>query len=456
MSKSILLFHRDLRITDNHVISALIQKNVDKIYACFIFTPEQISSRNEYRSLHAIKFMLESLHELAETIRSKTNGELLFFYGKQTEVLTYLFNELQPTSLFFHADYTPFAVQRDKETKALCDKYGIECNMVHDLYLQPPSTVLGKTGQAYKKFTPFYDAIITKPVDIPRKASFHIPFVKYPATVRKYKTTLDEFAPTIENAVMGGRMEGLKMLKTAINEQSDYENTRDFMAKPCSKLSAHLKFGTLSIREVYYSFAKKYGKKCEFIRQLYWRDFFAHLLFAYPDGMDGSMSSFHKPKWNHSTSMWNAWTTGKTGFPLVDAGMREMLATGYMHNRARMVVATFFVKTLGLDWRKGEQFFAQHLTDYDVASNNGNWGNISSMGVYAQPYFRDMNPWIQSAKFDPTAEYIKKWVPELSGIEPSKIHKWYKYASMPEYEKVYMVPIVVYEEQKKQVLALYK
>lgn len=459
MSKTaIVLFHRDLRLTDNHVLHEL--QSFDKVYACFIFTPEQISHRNDYRSLNAIRFMLESLEELKETIYSKFNGELQFFYGKQIDVLNYLFAELKPNSLFFHADYTPFAIQRDNSTKELCNQLAIECHAIHDLYLQPPSSILGKNGKMYKKFTPFYESIITKPVDIPLRA-IRIPFVKYPSTIRKYKTTLDEQmkstgTSTIQNAVRGGRIEGLKLLQQAISEQKDYESTRDYMAKSTSKLSAHLKFGTLSIREVYHSFAKKYGKKCEFIRQLYWRDFFAHLLFAYPDGMDGSMSSLKKPQWNQSIRWWNAWITGNTGFPLVDAGIRELLNTGYMHNRARMVVATFFVKTLGLDWRKGEQFFAQHLTDYDVASNNGNWGNISSMGVYAQPYFRDMNPWIQSSKFDPDTEYIKKWVPELSSVESKIIHKWYKYADTNDYSNIYIKPIVVYEEQKKKVLELYR
>jgi deoxyribodipyrimidine photo-lyase len=160
--------------------------------------------------------------------------------------------------------------------------------------------------------------------------------------------------------------------------------------------------------------------------------------------------------WSNSEKNFELWKKGKTGFPVVDAGMRQLNETGYMHNRCRMVVANFLIKTLLIDWRKGEQYFAQKLTDYDPASNNGNWQSISATGVDMKPYFRDMNPWIQSVKFDKNAEYIKKWVPELKDVEPRDIHKWYDSYSKPEYKNVYIKPIVDYDDQKKEMLKMYK
>jgi deoxyribodipyrimidine photo-lyase len=167
-------------------------------------------------------------------------------------------------------------------------------------------------------------------------------------------------------------------LKKALREQVKYGEMRDELSYSTSHLSAHLKFGTVSIRETYWAFADVYGKKCRFIAELYWRDFFAHILYAYPETLKGKYGE--KMVWTDSVGWLNRWKSGKTGFPVVDAGMRELNQTGYMHNRSRMVVASFLVKTLGIDWRLGERYFAQTLTDYDVASNNGNWQNISSTG----------------------------------------------------------------------------
>jgi len=267
------------------------------------------------------------------------------------------------------------------------------------------------------------------------------------------KTVFSRDSVSDKKIVVGGRSQGTKLLANALKTQSSYEKTRDFVALPTSRLSAHLKFGTISIREAYHAFAEKYGRKCEFIRQLYWRDFFAHLLFYYPDSITGA--NYKHLRWNMSKRWADAWKSGKTGFPMIDAGMRELEQTGYMHNRARLIAANFFSKTLGLDWKIGEMHYARNLTDYDVASNNGNWQTISSTGIYHQAYFRDVNPWIQSRKLDNDCVYIKRWVPELANVENRVIHNWFDYCDKPEYKGVYIKPIVDYREQKEQVLELY-
>jgi deoxyribodipyrimidine photo-lyase len=261
--------------------------------------------------------------------------------------------------------------------------------------------------------------------------------------------------------VEGGRKNALFMLRRALSTQSDYDNTRDFLKNSTTGLSAAIKFGCISIREMYHAFFAKYGRKNGLIRELIWREFFAHVLHNFPEVLSGSYQPRYKRiGWrtgSRATADLKAWKEGRTGFPVVDACMRQLNTTGYMHNRGRMIVANFLIKTLLIDWRMGEQYFAQKLTDYDPASNNGNWQGISGTGVDMKPYFRDMNPWIQSAKFDAGAEYIKRWVPELADVTPRDIHKWYISHKLETYNGVkYGEPIVDYDEQKQKMLVMYE
>ena len=457
-NEGLFIFHRDLRIQDNTTFLEAL-KICHKVYCCFIFTKEQASSENRFRSLNALSFMIESLESLARSIKD-AGGELAFFYGpSEVKVLEKLLAKVPLDCIFFNSDYTPYAVQRESEIKELCNHFDIQIQCKPDLYLQEPGSIISEGSQeAYKKFTPFYETVLKKPIlPVNRNTNFsplsHFPKNPYEKTLTSIKSTiLPKMIPS-NRIVNGGRQEGLRVLNRALQTQAEYAKTRDIMSKPCSQLSAYIKFGVLSIREVYHAFKKKFGSNCEFIRQLFWRDFYAHLLFAFPEVLYGK--HFKGLRWTQSKSWFQAWSSGKTGFPIVDAAMRELIESGYMHNRGRMIAASFLTKTLGISWKLGEEFFAIHLTDYDVASNNGNWQNISSTGIYAEPYFRDMNPWIQSKKFDPDCEYIKKWVPELAGLESAIIHKWYDFYKDPEYKGVYIKPICVYEDQKRVVLEKY-
>lgn len=457
--EGLFIFHRDLRIEDNTTLLEAL-KTCHKVYCCFIFTKEQASSENRFRSLNALSFMIESLESLSTSIK-KAGGELAFFYGpSEVKVLEKLLIEIPVDCIFFNSDYTPYAIERESKIKGLCKIHDIQIQSKHDLYLQEPGSIVSASSQeAYKKFTPFYDAVLKKPIlqvvrNINDGPLSHFPKNSYQKTLDSIKTTILPKTGSCNRIVKGGRPEGLRSLNRALQTQAEYAKTRDYMSKPCSQLSAYIKFGVLSIREIYEPFKKKMGAKCEFIRQLYWRDFYAHLLFAFPEGLHGKY--FKRVRWNTSKVWFQSWSSGKTGFPIVDAAIRELVETGYMHNRGRMIVASFLTKTLGISWKLGEEFFAIHLTDYDVASNNGNWQNISSTGIYAEPYFRDMNPWIQSKKFDPDCQYIKKWVPELSELDPNVIHKWYDFYKDPKYKGKYINPICIYEEQKKAVLEKYQ
>ena len=476
--RGLFLFHRDLRIKDNIGLLAACSQ-CKKTYTTFIFTPEQVGKSNSYKSDNAVQFMIESLEELGETIHSE-GGEFITLYGKTTPLIKYLISELNIDCVFFNRDYTPYALKRDSDLQQLCTRMNIKCETYQDYYLHEPGTVKNGQNGCFHKFTPYYEKALDLPVDKPsskRNPSLALRIPSRPPSTHVYDglQTLVSFASisplsneiTLKDAmskmckinpdilVHGGRNLGIKRLKAALNNQAEYATTRDNLFDETTRLSAYIKFGCVSIREVYNVFLVKFGKNNEINRQLIWRDFFAQLLYAYPNTLGHSYyPSFEKIHWKTNQDWLNRWKTGTTGFPVVDACMRELNTTGYMHNRGRMIVATFLVKTLLLDWREGEQYFAKKLIDYDVASNNGNWSAIVGGGAYSMPYFRIMNPWIQSFKFDRETKYIKRWVPELKYVLPKDIHQWStKYMN---YKTVdYFEPMVDYQEQKEMALELY-
>jgi len=455
----LFIFHRDFRITDNiGLLEACSQ--CTRVYTCFIFTPEQVGKSNHYRSDNAIQFMIESLEDLRKSIQSK-NGELITLYGQHKKCVTELVKTLNIDCIIFNKDYSPYAIQRDNEIIEYCNKREIKCVSCSDYYLYEPGTVLNGSGGFYKKFTPFYEQVLNIEIKKPINRTI-TNLSKTTLEIDNSITLRDAFSKFTHNndtiAVNGGRRRAKQTLARSLITQANYSNEHDFLFNPTSGLSAPIKFGCISVREVYDAFKQKFGKNSDIIRQLIWREFYAHVLYGYPDVLGQSYQpSYRKIKWRTSETDFHAWKNGQTGFPVVDACMRQLNETGYMHNRGRMIVANFLVKTLLLDWRLGERYFAQKLVDYDPASNNGNWQAISGTGVDMKPYFRDMNPWIQSAKFDKDCVYIKKWVPELANVEPRDIHKWYIMCNDTKYHKTrYYTPIVDYDEQKRKMLELYK
>ena len=456
----LFIFHRDFRLDDNIGLLETC-KQCKRVYTCFVFTPEQVTDKNKYRSQNAIQFMIESLVELQETIRN-AGGTLITLYSSPDGAIEYLTDKLSIDFVGFNRDYTPYALKRDNLVLQLCKKKEIECVEYEDYYLYPPGTVSTGSGTPYKKYTPFYDAVIKRKVQSESKSTR----LSLSSTTHSFKhaitlqTAFSKYASNnTDILVHGGRTNALHKLKNGLREQKHYDDTRDYFINKTTHLSAYIKFGCISIREVYHTFVKKYGIKHGLIRELIWREFFAHVLYGYPEVVGKSYQKrFQNLAWENNHSMFNRWKAGNTGFPIVDACMRELNETGYMHNRGRMTVASFLIKTLLIDWRWGERYFAQQLTDYDVASNNGNWQGISGTGVDMKPYFRDMNPWIQSSKFDKNAEYIKKWVPELENVDASDIHTWYKKEIRDKYnkKKTYVNPMVEYTKQKENMLKMYE
>jgi len=459
MTTGLFLFHRDLRITDN---IGLIKADTEcsKLYTCFLFTPEQVGDQNKYRSSNAIQFMIESLAELSQTIMGR-GGKLIVLYGKQSDVLPEVLENLNVDKLFYNRDYSPYALRRDKQKRAICKKLGKECVEYDDYYLYKPGSVLTGSNTAYKKYTPFYNAVVDMEVERPSRyrmmnLTYTTKSLQHTISLDDANTRFTENNPDI--LVHGGRKMALNKLFRAIKEQHSYEECRDFFIERTTHLSAYIKFGCVSIREVYHMFKKTFGDRNGINRELIWREFFAHVLYAYPEVVGESYQiKFQTIDWHNNRAMFDKWKNGTTGFPIVDACMRQLNMVGYMHNRGRMTVASFLIKTLLIDWRWGEKYFAQCLTDYDIASNNGNWQGISGTGVDMKPYFRDMNPWIQSAKYDKNAEYIKKWIPELKDVMPKDIHKWYDKTVRANYEKgTYIEPIVDYTQRKKLMLKMYE
>lgn len=454
VKNGLFIFHRDFRIIDNIGLNGAA-KDCDKLYTCFVFTNEQVV-RNSYKSTNSIQFMIESLNDLSKQL-SGENGKLIVLHDSTINALKQLIQSLDIDCLYFNEDYSPYAKERMENIFNLCEKEEIECKTFNDYYLNKPGSILSGSGNVYVKFTPFYEKVILN-TEFKDPSKYKIS--KFAKTTKKIKNiiTLDSAMkkfvgdPNENIVVNGGRNLGLVQLKNSVKRLKTYNETRDTMSEETSMLSAYIKYGCVSIREVFYEFYKKYGKHNEFIRQLIWRDFYMHILDAYPDSLGKLHGNvYNNFSWGSNKTHLHAWKNGETGFPLVDAGMRQMNETGYMHNRARMIVATFLSKILMVDWREGEKYFAQELVDYDVASNSGNWQAVVGGGRYSMPYFRVLSPWAQSDKNDPDCEYIKRWVPELKDVENKHIHKWYKYYKKDRDVK-YPKPIVDFDKQLEKYL----
>lgn len=421
---SLVIFRRDLRLDDQLAIGAAALSS-EKILPCFIFDDRQITKKNPYRSMYGQQFLIESLKDLQDDVKSR-GGKLFFFSGIAEEVIEKLLKELPIDAVYMNRDYTPFSRKRDRAIGDVCKKHQKTFVLCNDALLNEPEDIHKDDGKPYTVFTPFWRRASEHKIRSPEALSgchFYTKSIK-----EEWKEKLDSLLPDLPGkpAVNGGRTAGLEILNQ-LKPFRTYVNDRDILAGETTHLSAHLKFGTVSVREAYHAIELTLGRTHPLLRQLYWRDFFTHIAWHFPHVFGGAFhKEYDKLTWNTDKKMLERWKKGTTGFPMIDAGMRELTQTGFMHNRARMITASFLVKDLHIDWREGEKVFAQYLVDYDPCVNNGNWQWAASTGCDAQPYFRIFNPWLQQEKFDPQCEYIKRWVPELQDLPPKAIHKWFK------------------------------
>ena len=395
----IFLFHRDFRLEDHRPLQRAL--DYGNVIPLFVFTPEQVGPKAAIKSEKSIECMIEGLVELDEMLNKKYKSRLNVVYEDTIKALENIYKKYKYKAIFETKDYTPYAKNREKRIKEFCNKNKIHFETIDDIYLLPPGTVRTDSGKIYQKFTPFYEKMIKKRIDEP------LGFVK--GTFAKVNVSnLELHRIGSDRIYKGGRKEGLELL---MNLPKQYNKTRDMMAIETSGLSVHHHFGTVSIRETYYV-AKRMGNMNEFIRQLVFRDFYGNIIANFEDLYGKDAISFQS-KWPKLTDKqvkdFEAWKDGKTGIDIIDAAMTQLNIGGWVHNKARTLVANYAVKTLKLPWRLCEQYYANHLLDYDFTQNMCGWMNYINM-PFSEPPYRVYNPDSFAKKFDSDGEYVKEWL----------------------------------------------
>lgn len=420
---SLFIFRRDLRLIDNTGLHTALSHS-RLVLLAFVLDPRQIEF-HPYQSQPALQFMLDALLDLQQQVLAY-GGRLMLFNQPPIAVISKLKSEQQIQAVFVNRDYTPFSRQRDLELEQCCQSLNLDFHSSNDALLTEPEQILKTNNQPYQVFTPFHRRARSIPPAFPNS----LPPTLGQLARLEYcgdDSLIDQFRRSQQNALRGGRTQALCHLD-ALNKCRNYAEQRDFPAQSAtSQLSAYLKFGCCSVREVFHAITVNLGEEHPLQRQLYWRDFFTHIGWHFPHVFGHAFDRrYDVIVWKNNLDDFQRWSEGTTGFPIVDAGMRELNQTGWMHNRVRMIVASFLVKDLHISWRWGERYFARHLLDYDPCLNNGNWQWAASTGCDAQPYFRIFNPWLQQRKFDPDCIYIKHWLPELETVPPLLIHQGYQ------------------------------
>ncbi|MBN1134025.1 MAG: deoxyribodipyrimidine photo-lyase [Methanosarcinaceae archaeon] len=454
--RSLFVFRRDLRIDDNTALMEAL-KHSDEVIPGFIFDPRLSCKSKKNFNHNAFQFMVESLEDLKKQFKEK-NGLIYFLSGLSEEVIGKLIRKMQIDAVFVNADYTPFSRKRDEAISNVCSGSGASFHQFHDYLLHEPGTVLTKKGTPYVVFTHFFNSS--------SKMDVHFPVMLQGIKGGNFYTgnldTADNDIPTEMKIpgnkhifLRGGRNNALAVLEN-LEVFRNYDQDRDYPSlRGTTGLSAHNKFGTVSIREFYHSVKDELGAEHTLINELHWRDFFTHIASEFPHVFRHAFKqNFDSIQWDNDPGLFLAWCFGKTGYPIVDSGMRELNTTGFMHNRVRMITASFLVKDLHIDWHLGERYFASKLVDYDSCVNNGNWQWSASTGADAQPFFRIFNPWLQQKKYDPECKYIKKWLPELDTLDAASIHRLEKQS--PPKDVDYPDPIVDHAKERNRSLVMFR
>ena len=455
---ALVWLRRDLRLHDNAAL-AFALKLGKPVQVVFVFDSdilEHFPSKDDRR----LSFIADTLCTIDKTLNSH-GGKLLILHGSATKVIPELAHILHASHLFASEDYEPETRTRDQQvTHALEGKCVVQ--FVKDHVIFAPEEIIKKTGDPYKVFTPYSkawqlkispDAVFAYTYDLHKKLST-IALPKHAITARDAYELLEKIGYKYQKDTLWPTDTALKRLQDFIAKKAaSYAEDRNFMAmEATSKISPYLRFGLISIRECVS--AALHANATQWLLELIWREFYAMILYHFPESVNTELNTRYRGtiKWSDNEAFFNQWCEGKTGYPLVDAAMRQLVQDGWMHNRARMVVASFLTKHLLVDWRKGEQFFARYLMDYDLSSNVGGWQWAASTGTDAQPYFRIFNPTLQSIKFDKEGKYIKQYVPELKNIPVTYIHEPDKH-HLP---AAYYPPIVEQGKARTKAIAAFK
>jgi deoxyribodipyrimidine photo-lyase len=437
-------FRCDLRLSDNVALSAAVAE-ADAVIPIFIFDPAILKAKET--GAPQVAYMIATLASLEKNIEA-AGGELIFRQGAVEEEMREVLRQTGAGALYFNRDYEPHARRRDAAVEKLARSLNVEVRHYKDGVIHEAEELLKADGTPYSMFTPYSRLWRTKPIP------GVLPAVKFRSTTKLKKTSSIPlptarqlgFSTDISLPPAGERAARDQLRHFASDGIQGYKSGRDFPARDAtSRLSPHLRMGTLSPRTVLAAVEKKArdhsASRAEtdvFVNELIWRDFYRQILWHFPHVAHSSFKpQYNDLKWENDERLFNAWCEGRTGFPIVDAGMRQLNTTGWMHNRVRMIVAMFLTKDLLVSWQWGERYFMQRLFDADLASNNGGWQWSAGTGTDAQPYFRIFNPISQAEKFDPEGLYIHQYVPEAETRD-------------------YPAPIVDHAQQRIKALALFK
>ena len=424
---SVFWFRRDLRLTDNTGLHFALKENPN-VLPIFIFDTDILNKLDDKQDAR-VTFIYNGLSALRDELK-ESGSSLLVRYGNPLDVFRDLLHSYTIIAVYCNHDYEPYAISRDNEIANYLKQRQISFKSFKDQVVFEKDEVVKEDKTPYTVFTPYMRKwkALCKPEHL--KALDTRPFLKHFLKTKQF--TFPELKE------LGFKKSTVHFPAATINIKTiqRYDVTRDIPSiTGTSRLSVHLRFGTVSIRQLA-SKAMQYNEK--WLNELIWREFFMMILWHFPQVVKKSFKPrYDNIEWRNDEKDFNAWCEGKTGYPFVDAGMRELNATGYMHNRLRMVTAGFLTKHLLIDWRWGEAYFAKKLLDYELASNNGNWQWAAGCGCDAAPYFRVFNPGIQQKKFDPDYKYVRKWIPGFK-------------------ENNYLPPLVEHPKARTRAIATYK
>ena len=460
---ALLWLRRDLRLNDHPALRAALDDD-EPVVPVFCLDPSLLGGR--HASGPRTQFLLECLADLDESLRRRGSG-LVVRRGRPEQVLPKLAGQLEASRVFMTGDVSPFATRRDRAVCRELEALATEVRVLPGLFvLDDPAALVTSAGDPYRVFTPFHRAWLERARREVVPAPRSLPALPRGVKPAKVPTLRDlGLEETVEQPARGGEHAGRRKVQRFLADGvAEYRSGRDDLgADASSRLSPYLHFGCISARELEAQLPRGEGAQ-EFRRQLCWRDFYAHVLARFPANARHEFQDRYRGaiRWSRAERRFAAWCEGRTGYPLVDAAMRQLRREGWMHNRARLVVGSFLTKDLGIDWRWGERWFMRLLIDGDEASNNGNWQWIASVGVDPQPTFRRIyNPARQQARFDPDGAYVRRYVPELRDVPDQYLAEpW----AMPEEEQrragcvigeEYPAPIVDHKVARREALARY-
>jgi deoxyribodipyrimidine photo-lyase len=403
-------FRRDLRLEDNHALYEAL-KSGKKVLPVFIFDSDILRKLSE-KSDARVTFIYQQLQRLQKELLSLGSG-LYVVHDTPDSAFKKLLKEFNVAAVYTNHDYEPYAIQRDSDIEILLEKENVNFLTFKDQVIFEKAEVVKDDGKPYTVFTPYSRKWLAR---FDKEGIPDYPSEKFQANFHHWKS---KEIPSL--ASMGFTLSDIKLPSAIVRDNliSNYDEQRNYPAiDGTSRLGVHLRFGTISIRK---QVRKAKQLNAVWLSELIWREFYMMILWHFPHVVDSAFKPiYNNIEWRNKEAEFEKWKSGQTGYPIVDAGMRELAATGYMHNRVRMIVASFLTKHLLIDWRWGEAWFAEKLLDFELASNNGGWQWAAGSGCDAAPYFRIFNPYEQTKKFDADMKYIRKWVPEFEDFSYPK------------------------------------